>query len=40
MITRKVKTPERDESEPRKRVLKDEPQTNLMFCFYTQNEKK
>ena len=39
-ITRKVKTAERDDSEPRKRVLKDEPQTNLMFCFHNPNKKK
>ena len=39
-ITREVKTAERDDSEPRKCVLKDELQTNLMFCFHTPNKKK
>ena len=39
-ITCKVKTAERDDSEPRKCVLKDEPQKNLMFCFHTPNKKK
>ncbi len=39
-ITCKVKTAERDDSEPRKRVHKYEPQTNLMFCFHTPNKKK
>ena len=38
--TREVKTAERDDFEPRKCVLKDEPQTNLMFCFHTPNKKK
>ncbi len=39
-ITHEVKTAERDDSEPRKCVLKDQPQTNLMFCFHTPNKKK
>ena len=39
-ITHEVKTAERDDSEPRKCVLKDELQTNLMFCFHTPNKKK
>jgi len=39
-ITREVKNAERDDSEPRKCVLKDELQTNLMFCFHTPNKKK
>lgn len=39
-ITREVKTAERDDSEPRKCVLKDEPLTNLMFCFHTPNKKR
>ena len=39
-ITREVKTAERDDSEPRKCVLKDQCQTNLMFCFHTPNKKK
>ena len=39
-ITREVKTAGKDDSEPRKLVYKDDPQTNLMFCFHTPNEKK
>ena len=39
-ITCEVKTAERDDSEPRKRVLKDEHQTNLMFCCHTPNKRK
>ncbi len=34
-ITREVKPAERDDSEPRKCVQKDNSQTNLMFCFLT-----
>ncbi len=37
-ITHEVKTGGKDDSEPRKCVLKHEPQTNLMFCFHTPNQ--
>ena len=39
-ITREVKTAGKDDSEPRRCVQKDEPQTNLMFCFHTPNKRK
>ena len=39
-LTREVKTAEKDDSEPRKHVQKDKPQTNLMFCCHTPNKKK
>ena len=39
-ITREVKTAGKDDSEPRRCVKKDVPQTNLMFSFHTPNKRK
>ncbi len=39
-ITHEEKSPGKDDSEPRRRMQKENPQTNLMFSFHTPKKEK